>query len=199
MMNDAALAVFADFNDKRDEPPPPVADPLPPSEALDEIRDLAWTDGYLAASQRDLPPQDRTTAAKLLTAVHELQAQVSETVDEAAISVAQLLVDTIIAITGETWPARLADRARAIADKIRPTITVAPEFVLLDADGTTRCFCDITDLSRALETSPTAEAVTVRWHRGEATISRTALLQDLRDAIMPLSAQPDAPATRNAP
>jgi hypothetical protein len=199
MINDAALAVFADFNDKRDEPPP-VAD-VPPVGDLDEIRDQAWTDGYLAGShERELPPHDPIIAARLLTAVHELQATLTQTVDEAAIAVAHLLVDAVIAITGETWPARLADRVRAIADKIKPAMDVAPEFVLRDDDGATRCFGDITDLSRALETAHTAESVTVRWHRGEATISRTELLQDLCDAFVPLSVpQPDAPATRNAP
>jgi len=32
------------------------------------------------------------------------------------------------------------------------------------------------------------EDVTIRWQRGEAIISRTNLLEDLREAVMPLSA-----------
>jgi hypothetical protein len=40
----------------------------------------------------------------------------------------------------------------------------------------------------ALDGDMAREDVTIKWHRGEATISRTAILEDLRAAIMPLSA-----------
>ena len=113
-----------------------------------------------------------------------------EAVDAASLAVADLLVNAVIAVTSDDWSARLLDRVRAVADRIKPALTVAPEFVLRDDSGTARCFDDISDLSQALEAGNTGEAVTIRWHRGEATISRTAMLEDLRDAIIPLSADP---------
>jgi hypothetical protein len=39
-----------------------------------------------------------------------------------------------------------------------------------------------------LEAGGGGQDVTIRWQRGEATISRMALLADLREAIIPLSA-----------
>jgi len=184
-----ALAIFADFNEPPEEPsPPPVVDASPPPGDLGEIREEAWTDGYLTGRQeRDAPGSDQTMTAKLLTSVHELDANIAQAVDAAALAVADLLVNTVIAVTADTWSSRLLDRVRAVADRVKPAVSVAPEFVLRDDDGTTRCFGDISELSQALEGGHTGEAVTIRWRRGEATISRTALLEDLRDAIIPLS------------
>jgi hypothetical protein len=185
-----APAVFADFNEPREEPPPlPIEDaPASPGDR-DEIREEAWTDGYLTGRQeRDAQPSDQTVTAKLLTSVHELDANLAQAVDAASLAVADLLVNTVIAVTSNAWPSRLLDRVQAVADRVKPAVTVAPEFVLRDDDGTTRCFGDISQLSHALEAGHTHEAVTIRWHRGEATISRSALLEDLRDAIIPLSA-----------
>ena len=189
MTTDTALAVFADFNERREEPPPsPVEDaPLPPGD-LGEIRAEAWTDGYLTGRhERDAQGRDQTVTAKLLTSVHELDSKISQAVDAASLAVADLLVNTVITVTSDAWSSRLLDRVRTVADRIKPALTVAPEFVLRDDDGSTRCFGDISELSQALEAADTHEAVTIRWHRGEATISRTALLEDLRDAIIPLS------------
>jgi hypothetical protein len=132
--------------------------------------------------------RDPSLTARLVTSLHELDLHTSEAVDAAALAVADLLVNTVIAITSDTWSARLLDRVRAVADRIKPALTVAPAFVLRDADGTVQDFNDISDLSRALEAGGTGEDVTIRWHRGEATISRMALLEDLQEAIIPLSA-----------
>jgi hypothetical protein len=184
-----ALAVFADFNEPREEPPPSPVDDVPsPAGDLGEIRDEAWTEGYLTGRrERDAHDGDQTVTAKLLTSVHELDSSIARAVDAASLAVADLLVSTVIAVTSDAWPSRLLDRVQAVADRIKPAVTVAPEFVLRDDDGTTRCFGDISKLSQALEIGHTHEAVTIRWHRGEATISRTALLEDLQDAIVPLS------------
>ena len=184
-----ALAVFADFNEPREESPLSPVDDAPASPGdLGEIREEAWTDGYLTGRQeRHAQGSDQSVAAKLLTSVHELDADIAQAVDAASLAVADLLVSTVVAVTSDAWPSRLLDRVRAVAGRIKPAVTVAPEFVLRDDDGTTRCFGDISQLSQALEAGQTGEAVTIRWHRGEATISRTALLDDLRDAIVPLS------------
>jgi hypothetical protein len=190
MTTDTMFAVFEDFNDPRDEPSrAPVEDAASPSGDLGEIREEAWTDGYMTGRQeRDAQRNDRNLAATLLTSVHELGSKASEAADAASLVVADLLVNTVIAVTSDEWSGRLLDRVRAVADRIRPALTVAPEFVLRDDHGTEQCFGDITELTRALEDGNAGEDVTIRWHRGEATISRTALLQDLREAIIPLSA-----------
>lgn len=189
MTTETIFAVFADFNDPGDVPPaPPEENAAPACDDTAEIREEAWTDGYLTGRQeRDAGPGARDLTAKLLTSVHELDAAAAGAVDEAALAVANLLVDAVIAATDDTWSARLMDRVRAVAARVRPALTVAPEFLLRDAGGTEHRFGDITQLSRALEEGTAGEDVTIRWHRGEATIGRTALLEDLRDAIIPLS------------
>jgi hypothetical protein len=190
MATDAIFAVFEDFNDRRDEPDPvPAEDAAPPLGDIGEIRAAAWTEGYLSGRQQaGEPDSDRTLTAKLLTSLHELDATTAATVDAAALAVADMLVDTVISVTSDGWSARLLDRVRLVADRIKPALTVAPQFVLRDDHGTEQHFPDLSDLSRALEAGGGGEDVTIRWHRGEATISRMALLEDLREAIVPLSA-----------
>jgi hypothetical protein len=190
MTTDTIFAVFEDFNEPREAlSPPSEEDTLPPFGESGEIREEAWTDGYLTGRQeRDVHAGDLTLTARLLTSVHELDSTTSRAVDAASLALADLLVNTVIAVTSENWSAWLLDRVRAVAERIKPALTVAPEFVLRDDHGTARCFADLADLSRALEAGDAGEDVTIRWHRGEATISRTALLEDLREAIIPLSA-----------
>lgn len=192
MTTDTTFAVFEDFNEPREAPaPPPAEDAPPPFDEMGEIREEAWTDGYMTGRQEhDAHGDDRTISARLLTSVHDLEAKAAEAVDAASLVVADLLVNAVIAVTSDDWSVRLLDRVRAVADRIKPALTVTPEFVLSGDDGTTQCFADISALSHALEAGNTGEAVTIRWHRGEATISRSALLADLRDAIIPLSANP---------
>jgi len=190
MTADTIFAVFEDFNDRPDEPPPLVAEPEPLASAeIGEIRSATWTEGYLTGRRNGGGPDgDRQLTAKLLTSVYELSGKTVEAVDAAALAVADLLVNMVIAVTSDGWPARLLDRVRMVADRIKPAVTVTPEFLLRDGDGTVRQFADISDLSRVLEAGGGGEDVTIRWQRGEATISRTALLEDLREAIIPLSA-----------
>jgi hypothetical protein len=190
MATDTMFAVFEDFNDERDEPsPPPPEEASVPFSEIGEIRDTAWTEGYMTGRQ-ECGSQDNVTplAARLVTSVHDLGATTLQAVDAAALAVADMLVNTVIAVTSEAWSARLLDRVRMVADRIKPALTVAPEFVLRDDDGTEQNFNDIAELSRVLEAGGAGQDVTIRWQRGEATISRMALLADLREAIIPLSA-----------
>jgi hypothetical protein len=190
MTTDALFAVFADFNDPRDEPsaPPPDAVPMPFGD-IGEIREAAWTEGYLTGRQEaGAYDNDQTLTAKLLTSVDDLGGGTVAAVDAAALAVADLLVNTVIAMTSDGWSAGLLDRVRTLAERIKPALTVAPEFIMRDGHGTEQRFDDISGLSRALEIGGGAEDVTIRWQRGEATISRTALLEDLREAIIPLTA-----------
>ncbi|MEA2738431.1 MAG: hypothetical protein QOH05_1738, partial [Acetobacteraceae bacterium] len=120
--------------------------------------------------------------------LHELASETAGAVDLASLTVADLLVNTVIAATSDNWSARLMDRVRMVADRIKPTLTVAPQFVLRDDHGAEQHFANISDLSQALDAGSTGQDVTIRWQRGEAMISRMALLDDLRDAIIPLSA-----------
>jgi hypothetical protein len=190
MATDAILAVFEDFNERRDEPGPLAAEDAPaPVGDIGEIREAAWTEGYLTGRHETGDPGgEPKLTAKLLTSLHELDATTADAVDAAALVVADLLVSTVIAVTSDFWSARLVDRVRMVADRIKPALTVGPEFVLRDDQGTEQHFPDLSDLSRALEAGGGGEDVTIRWHRGEATISRMALLEDLREAIIPLSA-----------
>jgi hypothetical protein len=190
MTIDTLFAVFEDFNERRDEapPPPPDEDSIPPDE-VNEIRCIAWTEGYLSACQQavDITGDQRLTA-RLLTSLHDLSSTTAEAVDAASLIVADLLVNTFISVTAETWSAKLPDRVRLVADRIKPALTIAPNFVLRSAQGTEQQFTDISDLSRALETGSDAGDVTIRWQNGEATISRAAYLEELQEAIIPLTA-----------
>jgi flagellar biosynthesis/type III secretory pathway protein FliH len=190
MSPEALFAVFANFNDHVEEPPAAPVEEAPP--AIDEtiqIRQEAWTEGYLAGrqEQRNEIPGAKLTA-KLLTALDDLAATTAQEVDAAALTVADLLISTVISAVAEQWPANLLNRVRMVADRIKPALTVTPEFVLRDDDRTERRFADIDSLARALDEGIVGEDVTIRWHRGEATISRETLLKDLRDAAIPLSA-----------
>jgi len=190
MATDMILAIFENFNEPPEEVSPPAVQDVPIlSGGLGEIREEAWTDGYLTGRQeRDVHGDDQTSTAKLLTSVHELQISAGDAADAASLAVADLLVHTVITATSDNWSARLLDRVRAVADRIKPALSTAPEFLLRDSDGNEHQFADISQLSRALEDGTAGEDVTIRWHRGEAVISRTAFLEDLRDAIIPLSA-----------
>jgi hypothetical protein len=189
MTTETMSAVFADFNDREDDPPPP---PIEEESVLlgdiGQIREEAWTDGYLTGRQEAGGTNgDQQLTARLLTSLYDLDAKAADAVDAASLAVADLLVNTVIAVASDDWPAKLLTRVRMMADRIKPALTIAPEFVLRDGGGTERPFGDISDLSRALEDGLLGEEVTIRWKRGEATISRTALLEDLRDAVIPLS------------
>jgi hypothetical protein len=187
----AMFAVFADFNDPRDEPPPlpPMEEPPPAFDEIGQIREEAWTDGYLTGRQEPAgETTDNRLTAKLVTSLHELDATTASAVDAASLAVADLLVNTVIAVASEDWPRKLLSRVRVLADRIKPALTVEPEFLLRDDSGTERRFGDIASLARALDDGVVGEDVTIKWQRGQATISRTALLEDLREAVIPLSA-----------
>jgi hypothetical protein len=182
------FAVFADFNDRANDPPP-VEAATPDVAAIGQIREQAWTEGYLSGRQEPIGEIGETNlTARLLTSLHELDAKAEDAVDAASLAVADLLVNTVIAVASEDWPAKLLSRVRMIAERIKPALSVAPEFVMRDDGGTERRFGDISSLSRALDDGIVGEDVTIRWQRGEAIISRTNLLEDLREAVMPLSA-----------
>jgi hypothetical protein len=184
------LAVFEDFNDPRDEPPPPAPEPLGfAANDIGRIREEAWTEGYMTGRQQTGAVRgDETLTAKLLTSVHQLESETSEVVDAAALLVADLLVSTVVTVTSDELAARLLGRVRMVADWIKPVLAVTPEFVIHDAAGSTRRFGDISALSHALDGGDIDQDVSIRWQRGEATISRESLLEDLREAIVPLSA-----------
>jgi hypothetical protein len=189
MATSTVFAVFEDFNDPRDEPAsPPDQDAPDPSAEIDEIRAEAWTEGYMTGRREPgSPVSDQPLTAKLLTSVDAMGATATEAVDAASLVVADLLVTTVIALTADAWSARLLDRVRQVADRIKPALTVTPDFVLRDDRGSEQHFTNISDLARAIDAGDTGDDVTIRWLRGEATISRMALLEDLREAIIPLS------------
>ena len=193
MATDSLLAVFEDFNDPRDEPAAPVPDDEPsPFGDIGEIREQAWTEGYITGRQEaGAHDSDQALTAKLLTSVHDLGSATNAAVDAASLAVADMLVNTVIAVTSDAWSARLLDRVKLVAARIKPALTVAPEFELRDDQGGLHRFVNLTDLSHALGTGTAGEDVTIRWQRGEATISRMAYLDDLREAIIPLSAGRD--------
>ena len=187
MTTETMFAVFEDFNDRNQETSPPMVE----AEAVPQanLHDEAWTDGYLAGRQERGTQNDNPwLTARLVTSVFELDGKAAEAVEAASLVVADLLVNTVIAVAADDWSARLMDRVRLVADRIRPALTVAPEFILRDDQGTLYRFGDIADLARALEAGSIGETVSIRWQRGEATISRRALLEDLRHAVIPLSA-----------
>ncbi len=191
MTTDTMFAVFADFNDAREDtsPPAPVEEPPPEFDEIAHIREQAWTDGYLTGRQEPVPENtDSRMTARLITSVYELDGKTNEAVDAASLAVADLLVSTVIAAASDEWPRSLLSRVRMVADRIKPALTVEPEFLLRDDSGIERRFGDIASLSRALDDGVVGEDVTIKWHRGEATISRAALLEDLREAVIPLSA-----------
>src|ERR1700746_2304537 len=132
MTTDALFAVFANFNDQIDEPPPaPAEEAPPPFDQTIQIRQEAWTEGYLAGRQ-ELGNEiaDGRLTAKLLTALDDLTARTAQEVDAASLAVADLLISTVISVVSDDWPAKLLSRVRMIADRINPALTVPPEFVL---------------------------------------------------------------------
>lgn len=187
MTTKTIFKVFEDFNERPERPAEPLVEVV--TIPLEDRHEQAWTDGYLAGRQeRGTQSDDLNLTAKLVTSVSELDEKATEAVEAASLVVADLLINTVIAVTQDDWSARLMDRVRQVADRIKPALTVAPEFVLRDDRGTLHRFSDISELARALEAGSVGEDVSIRWQRGEATISRSALLEDLRQAVIPLSA-----------
>jgi hypothetical protein len=190
MTTNMMLAVFADFNDHRDEPSPsPVEEGPPAVNEVGQSCEEAWTDGYLTGRQEPAGETgDGKLTAKLLTSLNELDAKTAGAVDAASLAIADLLINTVIAVASDDWTSKLLGRVQVVAARIKPALTVVPEFVLRDDGGTERRFGDISSLSRAFDEGIGGDDVTIRWQRGEATISREALLEDLREAVIPLSA-----------
>jgi hypothetical protein len=190
MTTETLFAVYADFNDARDDdaPPPTVEDPAPMFDEIGHIRAEAWTEGYMAGRQEPaMEPAGSCLTAGLVTSLHELDSRTAEAIDAASLVVADLLLNTMIAVACDDWPRTLLSRVRVVADRIKPALTVEPEFLLRDDSGIERRFGDLASLSRALDDGVVGEDVTIKWQRGEATINRTALLEDLREAVIPLS------------
>ena len=189
MTTDMLFAVFEDFNDHIPAPPPPVQDETPAIDPLAQVREEAWTEGYMSGCRAaGGESSDAPLTARLLTSLHELDSKTASAVDAASLRVADLLINTVIAVASDEWPRKLLSRVQMVAERIKPALAVAPEFVLRDDGGTERRFGDISSLSRALDDGIVSEDVTIKWQRGEATISRAALLEDLREAVIPLSA-----------
>lgn len=188
MTTEMFRAIFQDFNEPAAEMPGSAADDVPaPIGDLGDIRQEAWTDGYLKGRQATgYLSAEQNVTARLLTSLHELDLSASQAVDAASLAVADMLVNSFIATASADWSAQLMDRVRIVADRIKPALTVAPEFVLRDSAGAVRSFDDVTELARVLEAGG-GQDVTIKWLRGEAKISRSALLEDLRDAIIPLT------------
>ena len=181
------FAVFEDFNEFKEKPVEPPAEDIsvPSTEQTAET----WMDGYLTGYQLGrTASNDQPLSAKLLTSMHDLGADVSRVADAASVAIADLLMNTVIAISTDDWSRRLPDRVRLIADRVRPAVTARTEFLVQDDLGTTRRFEDIAELSRALETGSVSNDVVIQWQGGEALISQTALLKELREVIVPLSA-----------
>ncbi len=187
-----ATMLFADFNDipEADQgtpPPPPVLQP--PADPAADIRQQAWTEGYLTA--RRAPAGEDPAAvsmARLVSSLDTLRAESAAMAETASLTIASLILDTAIAVADEAWSASLPARVRALIDRIRPALTVAPEFVLREASGVERRFGDIGALTRALDGAIGCEDVTIQWPHGRASIGRDLLLEDLREAVRPLSA-----------
>lgn len=189
MANDGTMAIFANFNDIT-EAPPPVAETGPSPAELACIRTEAWTEGFQAGQRGVRSDPDRT--ASLLTAVHALEAVAADASEAAALTVADLFVKALLTATDETWPATLGERARKVASRLKPVLTNVPHYVIHDADGLEHSFTDISSLCRALEDGLPGEDVTISWHHGEAFIGRQTFLHDLRDAFAPLTARSTA-------
>ena len=186
MTTDMIFAVFEDFNERWEESANPiVALEVPP---LENSHEEAWTAGFLAGRREYGPDSDvRSQTAKLVTSVFAMHEQIAASVDAAALAVADLLV---VAVAADDWPVRLVDRLRGISDRIKPALTGAPEYLLSDDGGVEHRFADAFGIEQALSSGDSCESISIRWQRGEATISRSALVEDLRRAIVPLSSGP---------
>jgi len=101
------FAVFADFNDHGDEPAPEPVEAEPShADEIGHVREQAWTEGYLTGRQEPAcGGGDGQLTAKLLTSLYELDAKAGDAVDAASLAVADLLVNTVLAVTSEDWSA----------------------------------------------------------------------------------------------
>ena len=189
-----AVLLFADFNDIQEsarEAATPAAETTPDPHAAPaaDIRRQAWTEGYLTA-RRAACAEDPTGAsmARLLSSLDRLRGEAAAMAESASLGIATLILDAAIAIADDDWSASLPARVRVLMDRIGPALTVAPEFVLRETGGAERRFADIGSLILALDGAIGCEDVTMRWPHGSASIGRDLLLEDLRDAVRPLSA-----------
>ena len=190
-----AVLLFADFNDIPERagetaaPAPEATTELdPPADPTADIRRQAWTEGYLTARGTPVEDPARASMARLLSSLDTLRGEAAAMTKATSRGIAALILDAAIAIADDAWSASLPARIRVLMDRIGPALTVEPEFVLREAGGTERRFADIGALTLALDGGIGCEDVTVQWPHGSACIGRDLLLEDLRDAIRPLSA-----------
>ena len=182
------FAVFEDFNDGRDKAGPPAIEekPAAPPENVSE----SWTEGYLAGYRAgSAANSEQELTAKLLASVYELSLNVSEASEAAALAVADMLINTIVAITSVNWSSCLPDRIRIVSNQIRPAMTLKSEIIIDDSLGDKHRLKDVSELSQILNSELICSDAVIQWQHGEAIISQATLLKDLGEILAPLSAE----------
>ena len=191
------LALFGwrleDFNqDIRAEAPalPEAAEAEPDIDA--PITQDDWTDGYIHAS-RLLSVQQPGNVAKadILSALHELEVRLVESVEETSLLVARLLLDAIAIHGQEHWAGTVTDRIRRMTDLIKPALmSTIPQISIQSRDGDAIMLSAEPCLEAVEEKTKLADHVTLSWRLGKAEAGWTATLRDMASALAPLILDP---------
>ncbi len=182
MATEIILTPFENFNDHKQCTVDVIAETEIHCREKDEAN--SWTEGYLFGYRNnDTAIAARNMAASLVTLVSAMNERTPAEVEAASLAVADFL---LLAITSEDWPLRMPGRVKLVAEQLKPALGGTPEYILREEAGILHRFDSLSDLLFAVESGVSSDDVSIRWRRGEATISRSRFLADLRQAISPL-------------
>ena len=167
------LLWLEDFNDRPPDPSPveqqaeDVMEPGPEPEVLPDPCAEAWSDGFLAGSrlnQQNTREPVQGFAADLGQRLAEIEEKLEAIANNAAVTMAGLLVDMLAAALPDDWPAAVADRLHGITEAIRPVFSLAPMLeVHTDPPGEI-AYQDLPGFYKILEASQASDwPLGIRW------------------------------------
>jgi hypothetical protein len=151
-----------------------------------------WTDGYMHAARHISAAEPaRIPKAELLEALHELEERLVESVEEASLLVARLMLEAVATHGHVRWAGTAAERIERMSELVRPALMSAmPRISVRSCDGETIALsaepCVLAAPGAAEGTAKLADHITLSWHLGKAEAGWTATLRERAAALAPL-------------
>ena len=167
----------------------------PEAEVGESVTRDDWTDGYMHAARHigsaEPAPMPK---AELLEALHALEERLVESVEEASLLVARLMLEAVATHGHAHWAGAAVERIERMSELIRPALMSAvPRISVRSCDGETIALSAEPCVMAAEGAAKLADHITLSWHLGKAEAGWTATLRERAAALAPLMlALPDA-------
>jgi hypothetical protein len=167
-------------------PEPEVTEPGP--EMADPVTQDDWTDGYMyAARQIGMAEPAQIPRAELLEALHALEERLVQSVEDASLLVARLLLEAIATHGHARWASAMTERVERMSELVKPALMSAmPRISLRSRDGETIALSAEPCVVAAEGAAKLADHITLSWHLGKAEAGWTATLREMAAALAPL-------------